>query len=162
MLHSWAGCCYWETTVSFWSACSRFSLRKYFLKYDLIILSFVSSLVTWRDADFHFLPFLIWYNLMFFSPLCIFLTLLNVSFPQLYSSSFITIVAHLFTCFFLRKKLRSCLTASKNCVLQDMENLTNGYFLLFFLQVLLDIFNCSVHHICLVALCVSTSTTSCT
>lgn len=25
-----------------------------------------------------------------------------------------------------------------------MENLTNGYFLLFFLQVLLDIFNCSI------------------
>lgn len=132
---------------SFWSACSRFSLRKYFLKYDLIILSFVSSLVTWRDADFHFLPFLIWYNLMFFSPLCIFFTLLNISFPQLYSSPFITIVAHLFTCFFPQQEVEKLSHSIQKFVLQDMENLTNGYFLLFFLQVLLDIFNCSVHHI---------------
>lgn len=132
---------------SFWSACSRFSLRKYFLKYDLIILSFVSSLATWRDADFHFLPFLIWYNLTFFSPLCIFLNIIKYLF-----SSAVLISLHHHCCssvylFFPQQEVEKLSHSIQKFVLQDMENLTNGYFLLFFLQVLLDIFNCSVHHI---------------
>lgn len=67
----------------------------------------------------------------------------------LFSSAVLIFLHHHFcsSVYLFFPQLRSCLTASKKCVLQDMENLTNGYFLLFFLQVLLDIFNCNVHHI---------------
>lgn len=49
--------------------------------------------------------------------------------------------------FFPQQEVEKLSHSIQKCVLQDMENLTNGYFLSFFLQVLLHIFNCSVHHI---------------
>lgn len=46
--------------------------------------------------------------------------------------------------FFPQQEVEKLSHSIQKFVLQDMENLTNGYFLLFFLQVLLDIFNCSI------------------
>lgn len=73
---------------SFWSACSRFSFRKSFLKYDPIILFCIQfSNMTW-EADVQFLPLLIWYSL--FSSLCIFLNIIK----YLFSSAVLVFLHH--------------------------------------------------------------------